>query len=110
MTDRILIVARMRPDSADAVAGLFGASDETELPRVLGVTRRNLFRYQDLYFHYAEFAGAASEAMAVARKRGDFRRLSDELSPHIAPFDPATWRGPADAMARGFYEWTGDAR
>ncbi|QXJ21517.1 TcmI family type II polyketide cyclase [Actinomadura graeca] len=110
MTDRILIVARMRPDSADDVAGLFGASDETELPRVLGVTRRNLFRYRDLYFHYAEFSGAASEAMSEARRRDDFRKLSDDLGAHIAPFDPATWRSPADAMAEGFYEWTGAPR
>ncbi|WP_433429251.1 TcmI family type II polyketide cyclase [Nonomuraea sp. CA-141351] len=107
MTNRILIVARIKPGTAEEVARLFGASDETELPRVLGVTRRQLFQYQDLYFHHAEFAGPPQEALAKARDRDDFKQLSRDLDAFISPFDPATWRSPADALARGFYEWTG---
>ncbi len=111
MTDRILIVARLEQGSADEVARLFAASDRTELPHALGVTRRHLFRYRDLYFHYAEFDRDAGDAMATARDRADFRQLSDDLSDHVTPFDPATWRSPADAMARSFYTWTpGGAR
>nr|WP_260407786.1 TcmI family type II polyketide cyclase [Planomonospora venezuelensis] len=100
-----MIVARMEPGAQGDVAKLFAASDETDLPRVLGVTRRHLFSYHDLYFHYAEFEGEASAAMGKARDRDDFRELSDRLSPYVKPFDPETWRSPADAMARGFYSW-----
>lgn len=106
MTDQILIVARMEPGDAQTVASLFAASDDTELPRALGVTRRDLFHYRGLYFHRVEFAGDAAAAMAVAREREDFRGLSAELDPFIRPYDPRTWRSPADAMAGRFYSWT----
>lgn len=108
MTDRILIVARLEEGSADEVARLFAASDRTDLPRALGVTRRDLFQYQGLYFHSAEFDGSAREAMTTARERQDFRHLSEELSSFVTPYDPSTWRSPADAMARAFYTWTPD--
>ncbi|GIG92073.1 hypothetical protein Pen02_70090 [Plantactinospora endophytica] len=104
----MLIVARMAPQSAGPVARLFGASDQGELPRILGVTQRHLFTFQGLYFHYAEFAGNARQAVDLARGRADFRQLSDELAEHVTPYDPATWRGPADAMARSIYEWSAE--
>lgn len=106
MNSRSLIVARLKSEGqASEVAGLFAASDTTELPRALGVTRRTLFLYRDLYFHYVEFAGDSVDAMAIARSRADFRQLSVDLDAHIAPFDPSTWRSPADAMASEFYRW-----
>ncbi|SBV00236.1 cyclase [Streptomyces sp. Ncost-T6T-1] len=107
MADRILIVARMAPDNAEKVAALFAASDGQSLPADLGVTRRELFRYQDdLYFHLVEFAGDADRAMAAARIREDFRQLCADLDPLIRPYDPVTWRSPADATATPFYRWT----
>lgn len=110
MTDRSLIVARLEPGSAGKVAQLFGDSDAGELPAQLGVTRRHLFEFHDLYFHYVEFQGDSREAMAVARERDDFRLLSRMLEPHVKPFEPATWHSPADAMAREFYAWTPSCR
>jgi hypothetical protein len=106
--DRILIVARLTPGGTDDVARLFAESDAGELPRALGVTRRDLFSYQDLYFHHVEFEGPAATAMAIAREREDFQRLSDRLGSFVIPYDPATWRSPADAMARRFYHWSTD--
>ena len=99
-------MARLEPGSADKVAQLFADSDAGELPAHLGVTRRHLFAYHDLYFHYVEFQRDSREAMAVARERDDFRLLSRQLEPYVTPFDPVTWRSPADAMAREFYGWT----
>ena len=109
MKDRSLIVARMQPDHADAVAQLFATSDQTALPRVLGVARRNLFTSGgELYFHYVEFDGSARQTLTEAAERADFRRLSEQLSPFVRPYDPATWRSPQDALARQFYSWTPD--
>lgn len=105
MTDQMLIVARMAPHFADTVSALFAASDAGELPRKLGVTRRSLFRYQGLYVHCVEFAGDHREAMRLARDEPEFQRLSDQLRPFVTPFDPVTWRSPADAMAERFYHW-----
>lgn len=106
MSERILIVARLSPGSAPEVARLFGESDDGELPHALGVRRRELYQYRELYFHVVDFDGPAGQAMEQARDRADFRGLSEELSPHVVPYDPATWRGPADAMATRFYHWS----
>ncbi len=107
MSSRTLIVARLKPEGqAGEVARLFAASDATELPRTLGVTRRHLFLYRGLYFHYVGFDGDSTDAMEIARSRADFRQLSVDLEAHIGPFDPNTWRSPADAMASEFYSWT----
>ncbi|WP_165956124.1 TcmI family type II polyketide cyclase [Streptomyces hainanensis] len=32
-----------------------------------------------------------------------------DLRPYIDPYDPQTWRSPADAMARRFYHWAPSA-
>lgn len=106
MTERILIVARLATGHTDDVADLFAASDGTDLPHALGVTRRDLFTYQDLYVHSVEFSGPPSEAISAGRERKDFRKLSAELDAFVAPYDPATWRGPLDAMAHRFYGWS----
>lgn len=106
MTGRTLIVARIAPDAAEHVARLFARSDRTELPVELGVRSRQLYLYHDLYFHHVEFDGDPAEAMRAARQREDFVRLCEDLEPHVRPFDPQTWRSPADAMATPFYSWT----
>jgi hypothetical protein len=106
MSDSTLIVARMAHGSAARVAELFRVSDEsTDLPRALGVRRRSLFHYHDLYFHLVDFAGPAAEAMRGAPNLPDFQRLSKDLAPFITPYDPATWRSPADAMGTEFYRY-----
>ncbi|MCY0962424.1 TcmI family type II polyketide cyclase, partial [Streptomyces sp. H27-H5] len=38
------------------------------------------------------------------RSRGGSR-----LKPFIGAYDPATWRSPADAMAKRFYDWEASA-
>lgn len=105
MTHHSLIVARMQPGNAGRVAELFAASDATRLPQSLGVVRRSLYSFGDLYFHHVEFAGPAGEALDRARQRPDFNKLSADLADFVTPYDPQTWRGPKDALAREFYSW-----
>ena len=102
---RSLIVARMKPDAEGAVADIFSRSDKTELPRRVGVRSRTLYRFHDLYMHLIE--AGAPVGPEVDRVRDDplFRRVNEELSNHIDPYEPATWRSPADAMATEFYHW-----
>jgi hypothetical protein len=110
MSSSTLIVARMAPESAPMVAQLFNESDlNTALPRELGVRRRSLFRYHDLYFHLVDFAGPADEAMRTAQDLPEFRAISEALRPFINPYDPRTWRSPADAMAQEFYRYEAPA-
>jgi len=101
-----LIVARMDPQATDDVARIFAASDQGELPHLVGVTRRRLFRYgPDLYLHLIETRQPPGPAIARATDHPAFHAVSDQLAAHIRPYDPATWRTPQDAMAHCFYHW-----
>lgn len=102
-----LIVAKMRPDSSDEVAKLFGEFDETEMPDRMGTRRRQLFRYRGLYFHLQDFDDDhvdGGEAIEQARRHPLFVGISNDLKPFIDPYDP-DWKSPADAMAERFYSW-----
>lgn len=101
-----LIVARMEPGSADDVAGLFDAFDHTDMPELMGTRRRQLFEYRGLYFHLQDFDDDnGGELIEQAKTDPRFQRISADLKPFIEAYDPATWRSPADAMARRFYHW-----
>ncbi|MFG2892533.1 TcmI family type II polyketide cyclase [Streptomyces sp. NPDC048248] len=103
-----LIVARMAPGSAPEIAELFSASDRTELPHLVGVTRRTLFQFGDVYLHLIESERPAGPEIAKLTEHPEFRSISERLSTFISPYDPDTWRGPKDAMAQEFYRWQRD--
>ena len=101
-----LIVARMNPNDSDDVARLFAEFDETEMPEMMGTRRRQLFSYRGLYFHLQDFDGDdGGGAIEASKAHPLFRQISADLKPFIEAYDPATWRSPADAMARRFYNW-----
>ncbi|MEV7566986.1 TcmI family type II polyketide cyclase [Streptomyces tanashiensis] len=104
-----LIVARMAPGSAPAIADVFADSDRGELPHLVGVARRSLFQFGDVYLHLIE--SEQDPAPNVARLVGhpEFRGVSERLSAYVSAYDPTTWRGPKDAMAHCFYRWERDA-
>jgi cyclase len=107
---RSLIVARMDPADADAVAGIFARSDATDLPRIVGVSRRTLFRFHDLYFHLVEADGDITPSLYRARSHALYQDISTQLGRYVRPYDP-NWREPKDAMATPFYVWdSGDSR
>lgn len=98
-----LIVARMAAGSSDDVARIFGQFDTTEMPGLMGTRRRQLFSYQGLYFHLQDFDTDGGEQIERAKSHPLFVGISNDLKPFIDPFDPETWRSPADAMATRFY-------
>ncbi|MFE1291405.1 TcmI family type II polyketide cyclase [Streptomyces sp. NPDC058751] len=105
-----LIVARMQPESEVDVAQLFTDFDRTEMPRLMGTRRRQLFHYRGLYFHLQDFdADNGGTLIEKARTDERFVRISEDLKPYIEAYDPATWRSPADAMATRFYNWEAGA-
>lgn len=102
-----LIVARMNPDSCDQVTRIFREFDNTQMPDLMGTTRRQLFFYRGLYFHLQDFDSAdGGAAIQEARSHPLFVKVSADLAHHIEAYDPSTWRSPADAMATAFYHWT----
>jgi cyclase len=101
-----LIVARMDPRSSAAVAQLFSAFDETDMPHRMGTRRRQLFLFHGLYFHVQDFDTVnGGQLIEEAKTDPRFVQISQDLKPFIDPYDPATWRSPADAMATRFYSW-----
>ncbi|MFC4036469.1 TcmI family type II polyketide cyclase [Streptomyces polygonati] len=102
---RTLIVARMKPGSAQDIADTFAASDKGELPGLIGVTGRSLFQYGDLYLHLVEAEREPGPEVAKMKDHPEFRTISDTLTAYIEAYDPKTWREPKDAMAREFYRW-----
>ncbi len=104
-----LIVARMTGDDAPAVADIFGESDATELPHLLQVTERALFRFHGLYFHLIRSAAPLDSRLEEIRRHPLFTEVNRRLAGHVTPYSPA-WRSPSDAMAEPFYHWRADSR
>ncbi|MEV1159297.1 TcmI family type II polyketide cyclase [Micromonospora taraxaci] len=102
--DRSLIVAKVDPAAAERVAEIFAESDATELPRLVGVRHRSLYRLHDLYVHLLETEQPTEGAVEAARGHPEFIRVSDRLRPYVSPY-LSTWRSPRDAMAQCFYRF-----
>jgi cyclase len=101
---RTLIVARLEPGPKEVIADLFAASDATELPHLIGVSRRTLYQFHDLYFHLVEAEQDISPNLYRARSHPLYKELNGQLAQHVRPYDP-NWREPRDAMAQPFYVW-----
>lgn len=104
---RTLIVARMEAAAAPEVAALFAESDGTALPHLVGVTRRSLYRFHDLYFHLVEAGDDLPQRLRAVRDDPLYAELNANLGRYITPYSPH-WREPKDAMATEFYSWTPD--
>ncbi|MGC4856620.1 TcmI family type II polyketide cyclase [Micromonospora sp. DT4] len=102
--DRSLIIAKVVPTAEERVAEIFAESDATELPRLVGVRHRALYRLHDLYVHLLETEQPAPPAVEAARGHPEFVRVSDRLRPYVSPY-LSTWRSPRDAMAHCFYRF-----
>ncbi|CAM5561426.1 TcmI family type II polyketide cyclase [Streptomyces aurantiogriseus] len=103
-----LIVARMAPGSAPDIARIFEESDRGELPHLVGVSRRSLFQFGDVYLHLIESERDPGPAIAKVAGHPAFRDVSERLQAHVSAYDPETWRSPKDAMAHCFYRWERD--
>lgn len=110
MSRRALIVAKIRPGAQEHVAGLFAASDRTDLPVLAGVRHRSLYVLDDVYVHLAEFDGDAAESVDGVRTHPLFEDVSRRLQSYISPYNPETWRSPRDAFAHNFYSWDAAAQ
>ncbi|GHF22089.1 TcmI family type II polyketide cyclase [Streptomyces morookaense] len=102
---RSLIVARLKPDKADDIARIFAESDATELPHMIGVSRRALFRFHGLYFHLVEADEDITPNLYRARSHPLYEDINTRLAQCVEPYDPG-WKEPKDAMAEPFYVWT----
>lgn len=100
-----LIVARMDPEDRERVSEIWAESDATDLPHLVGVKHRRLFEYQGLYFQLIATEEPIGSRVEEVRDHPLFQDVNEKLKPHINAYDPVTWRGPSDAMAKEFYTW-----
>ena len=102
---RTLIVAKLKPQATSGIAETFAASDSSELPHLVGVTRRTLLSFHDLYFHLVEAEADITPNLYKARSHPLYEDINIRLQEFVSPYDP-NWREPKDAMAKPFYIWT----
>jgi cyclase len=102
---RTLIIARLKTDDPQRIADIFAESDATDLPHMIGVSRRTLFTFHDLYIHSVEADEDISPNLYRARSHPLYQDINSRLAEHVYPYDPA-WAEPKDAMAQPFYIWT----
>lgn len=102
---RGVIVAKIKPGTAEQVAAIFAESDKAELPKLAGVRHRSLFVLEDIYIHYVETDEDFELAVDEIREHPLFKEISRKLDDYIAPYNPETWRSPKDATALEFYSW-----
>lgn len=105
MAHRALIVARMDPNDTDQVRQVWAESDATDLPHMIGVDRRTLFRFHGLYFQLIEADEDITGNLYQARSHPLYQDIHHKLAQYMTPYDPG-WREPKDAMAEIFYSWT----
>jgi cyclase len=104
---RTLIVARLKPEDTEPVAKIFAESDATELPEMVGVTRRSLFIFHGLYFHLVEADDDIRKPLYKSREHPLFVDVNTKLAEYMRPYSP-DWKEPKDSMAQQFYSWSKD--
>jgi len=102
---RTLIVARLKSADTDGIADAFAESDASDLPHLVGVSRRTLFSFHDLYFHLVEADEDITPNLYRARSHPLYSDINQRLTEFVWPYDP-DWKEPKDAMASPFYVWT----
>jgi len=101
---RTLIVARLDAENRAAVAQIFADSDATDLPAMIGVSRRTLFGFHGLYFHLVEAEQDITPRLYQARSHPLYEEVNSRLARYMRPYDP-NWAEPRHAMAQPFYRW-----
>jgi hypothetical protein len=106
----MVTVSKMDRNSIPEVSKLFAEFDSTEIPGLIGLHRRQLFIHQDVQVHLYDFVEKSDQA-ALEKVKSDPRmaRLSVDLQPFVAPYEPETWNSPADSAASCFYSWEGES-
>ncbi|MCE0445355.1 TcmI family type II polyketide cyclase [Streptomyces tricolor] len=105
-----LIVARMAPGSAPDIAKVFGESRPGRAAAPLvGVVRRGLFQFGDVYMHLIESDREPGPAIAKVTSHPEFREVSERLSAYVQRVSIPRPGGPrSDAMAQALYVWERD--
>jgi hypothetical protein len=107
--NQMVVVQRIKPGAESEVARIFGDSDAGPLPAQMGIVGRWLYSIDDVYLHLMERTDAAvAQGLGQNHHTPAFARVMEELSPYTSPYNPDTWHGPQDSVAKEFYRWQAD--
>ncbi|RPF24890.1 TcmI family type II polyketide cyclase [Streptomyces sp. TLI_185] len=104
MAYRALMVLRMDPADAERVAAAFADHDTTGLPEEIGLTRRTLFRFHDLYMHLIEADADVLSDLLQARDDPRFQAVNAEVGKYLTPYS-SEWSQLTDSKAEVIYTW-----
>lgn len=107
MAYRALMVLRMDPADAVHVAAAFAEHDRTGLAEEIGLSRRVLFRFHDLYMHLIEADEDIMDKLDGARGDPRFQEVNGKVDEFLSPYS-ASWRELKDSKAEVFYTWEAD--
>ncbi|MFI9176332.1 TcmI family type II polyketide cyclase [Streptomyces lincolnensis] len=107
MEYQALMIRTIDPRHMDDVARIFAEHDQTtDLPRRIGVRRRELFEFHGLYLHLVESDVPFMDRLLEARKDPQFIEVDRKLDAFLRPYRDDT-PTMAESRARSFYTWTG---
>lgn len=102
----MVIVQRIKPGAESEVARIFGESDAGSFPTEMGVAARSLYSIDDVYLHLMERTDeAVAGGLGKNHHSTAFAKIMEELSPYTNAYNPDTWTGPQDSVAKEFYRW-----
>jgi aromatase len=99
---RGVIVGRYQQGNEDAIADAFRRSDETELPRLLGVKSRHVWVIGDIYLHFVEAQVALPQIIKEYAQHPLFKEVKAEVDTYVKPLAPEYDPG----VGREIYRWT----
>nr|MBA2288531.1 TcmI family type II polyketide cyclase [Ktedonobacteraceae bacterium] len=99
---RGVIVGRYQDGSEAAIAEAFKRSDETELPRLLGVKSRHVWVLGDVYLHFVEAQASLPLIIREYANHPLFKEIKAEVDTYVQPLSPDLNPG----VAREIYQWT----
>ena len=99
---RGVIIGRYQQGSEAAIADAFKRSDETELPRLLGVKSRHVWVLGDIYLHFVEAQASLPTVIKEYINHPLFKEIKAEVDTYVQPLSPELNPG----VGQEIYCWT----
>lgn len=98
-----MIIGRLRPGAQkEDIIRAFQSSDGTELPRLIGVSKRRVFLLGDIYVHLVEAEMPLTDVLNEMKDHPLFVAIKQELDCYVAPLAPELYPGIAEEI----YSWS----
>lgn len=99
-TYRGIIVANYKPGSEEKIVDAFKRSDETDLPRSIGVTSRHVWVQGDIYVHFVEARTSLPAVLKEYARDPLFQEVKAELDQYVTLIYP-----DLPPSAKQIYQW-----